>query len=61
MDTLNPDEAKKAGLSQEDEEPKTAPRGDAADSVDAAIDDLVNDKADTSQDVKESGQSGFQS
>jgi hypothetical protein len=61
MDTLNPEEAKTAGLSQEDEEPKTAPRGDASDSVDEAIDDMVNDKADTSQDVKESGETGLKS
>lgn len=59
MDTLNPEQAKHAGLSQEDEEPHTPPRGEKGDSVDAVIDDLANDKADTANDVKESGETGF--
>lgn len=58
MDTLSPQGAKNAGLSQEDVEPKTPPRGNAGDDAEAAVDDLVNDIADTSNDVKESGESG---
>jgi hypothetical protein len=59
MDTLSPEEAKYAGLSQEDVEPKTAPKGTPGDSSDAIADDLANDLADTSNDVKESGQTGI--
>jgi len=61
MDTLNPEQAKHAGLSQEDEEPKTPPRGVKGDSPDDIVDDLANDKADTANDVKESGEMGLKS
>ncbi|HEX8552030.1 MAG TPA: hypothetical protein VF681_10810 [Abditibacteriaceae bacterium] len=61
MDTLSPEESKHAGLSQEDVEPKTAPKGTSSDSSDAIADDLANDIADTSNDVKESGETGISS
>ena len=58
MDTLSPQGAKNAGLSQEDVEPTTPPKGHKNDNPDAAADDFINDIADTSNDVKESGASG---
>jgi hypothetical protein len=61
MDTLTPEQAKHAGLSQEDVEPRTPPKGNAGDSADAIADDLANDLADTANDVKESGESGMRS
>ena len=59
MDTLNPEQAKHAGLSQEDEQPHQAPKGNPSDASDAIIDDFVNDKADTASEVKGSGESGM--
>lgn len=59
METLHPEQAKHAGLSQEDEEPKTPPKGDKGDLPDEIIDDLVNDKADGANDDNESGEMGL--
>jgi len=61
METLNPEQSKNAGLSQEDQQPATPPQGDKGDAPDAVIDDAVNDKADSANDVKESGMSGLKS
>lgn len=59
MDTLTPEQAKHAGLSQEDDQPHTPPKGASGDSADAVVDDFANDKADTANDVKESGETGI--
>ena len=59
MDTLTPEQAKHAGLSQEDEHPHMPAKGARGDSPDAIVDDFVNDRADIANDVKESGESGM--